>query len=433
MYAARTLRVAAAAFAAVVAVGTLGAMPAQAARPAPAPTNLHADVTANQDGSYHVTSTWDAVANATAYRVSLTKGGATLASAKVSTIDWSTSFTTSPGTATLSVRGLVGKKPGKVATLPVLLGDVVAPDGSFSSSWDNNTGDATLTQESLTDNSPVSEVTRTVNWDDGSAPEAWTSGTTINHTYPLTEMRYVPKVTLKDASNNSATVDAAAVVINDSEAPTGTFVNQTATAWAAFTQVTVSQSDISDNWTPDGLITRSVDWGDGTTTAWTGSGNATHVYAAAGNYTPVVTITDEAGNSTPESTSQVVVTADTKGPKVTLTLPKAKHSVKAWKTLRGKATDAETGVKSVWLKAVENRGGSWFGYNATTHAWVKATSKKKAFGKANAFNLTTNAQHQWAAKLVKLRKGTLVYKVRATDQVKNRSATLTHKATLTKA
>jgi hypothetical protein len=106
--------------------------------------------------------------------------------------------------------------------------------------------------------------------------------------------------------------------------------------------------------------------------------------------------------------------------------------VKAWRTLRGTATDAETGVKSVSLKAVEKRGASWFGYNAVKRAWVKATSKKRAFAKAKAFALTTNAQHQWAAKLTKLRKGTLVYKVRATDQVHNKSALVVHKATLTK-
>jgi len=67
-----------------------------------------------------------------------------------------------------------------------------------------------------------------------------------------------------------------------------------------------------------------------------------------------------------------------------------------------------------------------------THAWVKATTKAKAFSKAKAFALTTTATHVWSAKLVKLGKGTLVYKVRATDQVKNVSRTLTHTATLTK-
>ncbi len=156
------------------------------------------------------------------------------------------------------------------------------------------------------------------------------------------------------------------------------------------------------------------------------------MYATADSYTPVVTITDEAGIPADIPTSAVVVSADTTGPKVRLTVPSAKHSVKAWKTLRGKATDAGTGVKSVWLKAVEKRKAGWFGYNAATHTWVKAATKTKAFKKAKPFTRTTNAQHRWTAKLAKLAKGTLVYKVRATDMVGNRSATVTRTAKLTK-
>jgi 5'-nucleotidase len=420
-----------AAASALVAV-TLAASPAVAGKPAPAPTGLGATATAHEDGSYDIVADWDAVPTATSYRVQLTKGGTTLESATVTTTSWSDTLTTTPGNATLSVRGLVGKKPGRTATLLVGLLDVTPPQGTYTSMWTNNDGHATITEKALTDNSAVSGVTRTVNWDDGSDSEPWPSGeTTLDHTYPLTEKRYVPTVTLEDAAHNVRVVDVDAIVINDDEAPTGTFANEIATAWTAFTQVSVSESDINDNWTPDAQITRSVDWGDGTTTDWTTDVPATHVYADAGAYTPVVTLTDEAGNSAPESTSEVVVTTDTARPTLKVTVPKAKHSVQAWKTVRGKATDAQTGVKSVWLKAVEKRGAAWYGYNATTHAWVKAASKAKAFKKAKAFNRTTNDLGRWTAKLGHLKKGTLVLKVRATDHVHNRS-TLTRQATLTK-
>jgi hypothetical protein len=46
--------------------------------------------------------------------------------------------------------------------------------------------------------------------------------------------------------------------------------------------------------------------------------------------------------------------------------------------------------------------------------------------------LATTASHGWAGKLSGLREGTLVYKVKATDNVGNASAVVTHKATLTK-
>lgn len=433
MFTLRTLRMSAVTAAALIAAGTVGAAPAMAGKPAPAPTGLHADATAHQNGSYDVAASWNAVANATSYRVTLTKGGTTLSSTTVTATSWTPHVVTTPGTASLSVRGVVGKKPGRIATLTVPLLDGIAPQGSYSSSWNNNTGEATITQDSLTDNLPVSGVTRTVDWGEGS-PVAWPSGTTITHNYPLTEKRYAPTVTLEDAAHNQTVVEVPAIVIKDVVAPTGAYSVAPGAAWAAFTSVTVTQdSDPNDKWSKPEDIARSVAWGDGTTQDWTTGTTLTHVYATAGTYQPKVTLTDEAHNPSELSTSDVVVTADTTGPKLKLTMAKPKHSVKAWKKLRGTATDAQTGVKSVSLKAVEKRGAKWFGYNATTHAWVKATSKAKAFKKAKAFIRTTNAQHQWSAKLAKLRKGTLIYKVRATDQVKNRSVTLTHKATLTKA
>jgi hypothetical protein len=433
MFTLRTLRMPAAVAAAMIAVGTVGAAPAMAGKPAPAPTGLNAEVTPHQNGSYDVATSWNAVANATSYRVTLTKGGTTLSSTTVTATNWTPHVVTTPGNASLSVRGVVGKKPGRIATLTVPLPDGVAPQGSYSSSWNNNTGEATITEDSLTDNLPISGVTRTVDWGVGS-PVAWPNGATITHTYSLSEGRYEPKVTLEDAAHNKTVVDVPAIVINDDEAPTGAFSAGPATAWATFTTVTLTQNGaLGDNWSPADQISRSVDWGDGTAEDWTTGTTLTHVYAAAGTYQPTVKLTDEAHNTADKPTSDVVVSADTTGPKVKLTLPKPKHSVKAWKKLRGTATDAETGVKSVSLKAVEKRGATWFGYNAATHTWVKAKSKAKAFKKARAFTSTTNAQHRWNARLTKLRKGTLIYKVRATDQVKNRSVTVTHKTTLTKA
>jgi hypothetical protein len=347
----------------------------------------------------------------------------------------SATVSTTPGIATVRVRAVVGKHQSKAAAYSVQLPDVSAPQGSYSSTWSDTTGQATITQESLSDNSPVLEVQRTVDWNDGSPPETWSPGssTTINHTYPLTEKRYRPTVTLQDAAHNTRVVDVPAIVINDDEAPTGTFSVTPGTGWAGFTVVTVFQEgSLVDNWTPASKITRSVEWGDGAIMDWPFGHPLTHVYATAGSYTPVVTITDEARNSTPVSTSEVVVTADATRPQVKLVLPRAKHSVKAWRTLRGKATDTGTGVKSVRLKAVEKRGGTWFGYNAVKGSWVKAGDRAKAFTRSKASTLTTNARHRWAAKLIKLRKGTLVYKVRAADQVHNRSVTMTHKTTLTR-
>jgi hypothetical protein len=145
-----------------------------------------------------------------------------------------------------------------------------------------------------------------------------------------------------------------------------------------------------------------------------------------------VTITDEAGNAATVSTSAVVVKVDKTGPKVTVARSRPKHSVKAWRKLHGRATDAGTGVKTVSLKAVEKRKGHWYGYNARTHRWVKAATKGKAFARSRALTRTTNSHHRWTAKLRGLRKGKLVVRAWATDRVGNHSATVTRKATLTR-
>jgi len=59
--------------------------------------------------------------------------------------------------------------------------------------------------------------------------------------------------------------------------------------------------------------------------------------------------------------------------------------------------------------------------------------EKAAYARSVAFSRRTDPQNRWSAKLVGLRKGTLVYKVKAVDRVGNASATVTHKATLTSA
>ncbi len=436
---ARSLRALATVVAATVAVGMVGTTAAQAKPTKPGGLTITTASAApgSSAGSYAFSSTWTAAANATKYKVALTKGGVTLASTTVTTLGWHLDVTTAPGTGSLAVTPLATHFKGATVRTNVTFADLTAPTGNYSSTWDNNTGVATLTQESLTDDSPVAQITRSVDWDGPAgplSPVAWTTGTTLTHTYPLTAARYVPTVTLTDAAHNQSVVDAPAVVINDLTAPTGTYVAGPATAWATLTRVTVTQTSLSDNWSPAANIARSVDWGDGTVTAWPTGASLSHVYAVAGNYTPKVTLTDEALKSSQiDASSSVVVSADTVKPVVRLLLPKAQHSVKAWRTLRGKATDtAGTGVKFVKLRAVERRGTRWYAYKPATKTWVTATTKARAFAKSGTLTVHTTTTHLWAGKLVGLRKGTLVFRVRATDKVGNASAVLTHTATLTK-
>ena len=440
MHAVRTLRtsalIAASALVAGTVVGTATVATAAPTRPG-AVTNLVASADATSVSpattSYAVRSSWSPAANATSYQVTLTKGGTTLASVDVTGTSWSQTLRGTPGSGSLSVRAVNGHHKSGASTVPITFADINAPTGTFSTSCDKETGAASITADSLADDSGSAGISLTVDWNQtGVDPVMWTGASPLLHGYGQTAARYVPTVTLTDADDNSRTIDLPACVVKDELAPTGAaYTVDTSAAWAKFTTVRVTETSApTDIWSPEPFITRVVDWGDGTTSAVT-NGSASHKYATAGDYTPTVTVTDEAQNFVAVPTAAVTVTADTVAPTLRLILPRAKHSVKAWRTLRGKATDAQTGVKKVSLRAIEKRGTRWFGYNARTQKWRKATSKANAFARSRAFSLTPNARHRWAARLAGLAKGTLVYKVRATDNVGNHSGTVTHSATLT--
>jgi hypothetical protein len=321
----------------------------------------------------------------------------------------------------------------------IVIMDTTAPTGTFTvtpgSAWATLTS-VTLTQTGLSDNwSEPQNITRSVDWGDGTAPESWPNGDTLTHVYSAAG-DFVPQVRITDEAHNAAVVPTSGVTVDqDVQAPTGSFSVAPGTAWSAFTTVTLTQQGVlADNVSPADKITRSVDWGDGTKTDWTSADPLTHVYAVAGKYTPTVALTDQVGNVAHIPTgSAVTVTKDAIAPTIKLVLPaKAKsHSVRAWKTLRGKAIDAQTGVAKVSLRAVEKRGRAWYGYNATTKKWVKTRTEAKAFSRAKPFALTTDARNRWSASLVRLTKGTLVYRVQAADHVGNVKKVV-HQAALTR-
>ena len=430
----RTFRMPAIAVAAALAITVLGTSAAQAkpTKPGGVP-GLAAAATWHSGTTYDVAAHWGSVTGATGYRASIISGGATLAAKTLTTLEWDPTITSGPGPVTVQVQAVVNHRKGTPSKVVVDLPDKIAPTGAFSTSKVDATKTGTITQTALADDSGAAGVVRTVDWGDSTAPVTWTPGETeISHTYAALG-RYVPTVTLSDAAHNSQPYTLDAIVLGDVTGPAGSVAVSPTSAWTSFTHVVATPSAFADDKSPADKIHVHVAWGDGTTTDSQGTAVLDHVYAAAGSYDVTTTLTDEAGNPTTLPSSPVTVTDDTVGPTVSLTLPAKRHSVQAWKTLRGKATDAQTGVKSVSLRAVEKRGGAWYGYNASTKKWVKAATKTKALSKSVAFSLGTDAQHRWSATFAGLRKGTLVYKVKAVDQRGNKSATVIQKASLTRA
>lgn len=392
------------------------------------------DVTISKPADrYVVASDWNDLAGATAYRVSLTSGSTVLQSDKVTESDWRATTTLGAGTrVTLKVVPLAGKRPGRLASLNEVLPDLTAPTGTFQvvqatpGSWN-----VTLQPVELSDDvTPADAIVRTINWGDGTPSQPWGDGT---HTYEDDLRAYEPIVTLEDAAGNS-TVVRLTVVVGDQIAPTGEFGVSTS-GWARWTKVALTETTpCADNFSSADHVTRTVDWGDGSTDTWTGGTAPTHVYAVAGPYSPTVTLADEAGNTNAATmVNTVLVSADTARPTVSLTKPATRRTwVRKWVTLRGKANDAATGVRVVKLRLVEKRGTTWYAYRGTTRRWVRGgATEASALRRTTVAKVRPTAQLRWSYKVNGLRKGRFVVRVQAMDNVKNRSKLRTVGQTLT--
>lgn len=384
--------------------------------------------------AYRLATSWNSASNASSYQVRITNtAGSVLDSDTVTAPAWvATVNAPANSTVRLTVVAVNGTRKGRPSTLSRSLPDLTGPTGTFTVS--RVAGDATVTQVALADDvSPASGIVRAIDWGDGTPVQAWVSGDTIGHTYQGQGL-WRPTVTLTDERANSSVVQLAAVVIGDETAPTGTFSSGPANAWAAWTAVNLTQVDIQDDYSADEFIVRTVTWGDGTTSPWASGTVLQHVYPGAGTFTPSVMLMDDAGNSSVVAAQPVVVTRDAAAPRVRLNLPRTNRaSVRSWRTLKGRAIDAGTGVKLVRVKAIEKRGARWYAYKPATGRWVRAgVVKSAAWAKAGPKTVAPASTGAWQVGLRRLTKGTLVYRVIARDRVGNISRPIVHTQRITR-
>ena len=83
------------------------------------------------------------------------------------------------------------------------------------------------------------------------------------------------------------------------------------------------------------------------------------------------------------------------------------------------------------MRVVEKRDGSWFGYVATTKTWRKAATLAGALKKSRPATVRP-VDGAWKYRIGGLRKGTLLVKVSARDNVGNASKPVTYKQVLSK-
>ena len=213
-----------------------------------------------------------------------------------------------------------------------------------------------------------------------------------------------PTVSRTHAAGNTSEVALGTVVVGDHTPPVGEF-GVTTSGWARWTRVALTETACDDNFSSSDHVTRTVAWGDGSTDTWTGGAAPTHVYATADTYSPKVTLTDEAGNTTEVTMGDTVVSADTGRPTVSLAKPATRRTwVRKWVTLHGKAKDAATGVRVVRLRLVEKRGTTWYAYRAAKRRWVRGGSTQAAaLRRTTVAKARPTATAKWSHKVSGLR------------------------------
>ena len=391
-------------------------------------TGLEATAT-KPAGTYLVTTTWNPLAAAAAYQVTMTNTatGTVVDQGRVTTNTWNAS-TSMPATTPLSVKVVPltdTNRRGRAATTTVVLPDVSAPTGSFKADDDQWDGVITQLAAPTDDVTAPAAIVRQVDWG-GDNWVTWTEGEMITSTYAV-EGVYHPRVRLTDAAGNARFYELT-LVIGDTTAPTGSFSVTPAEGWVGLTRVALSEVDVDDDFSLDEDIERWVIWGDETAPVrWSGDGTLTHVYRTAGTWAPKVRLVDQAGNTVEVETTAVLSKADTVAPTVKVRAPKTRVKyVASWRTVRGTAQDvAGMGVATVRVRAIEKRGAAWFAYRGPSRTWVKAGTKAAAMRKSRLAMVAPTATGAWSSKLVNLRKGTLVLKVQARDRAGNLSKVTT--------
>jgi hypothetical protein len=392
--------------------------------------NLQVDAVSVAGGRYRISATWNPLARATAYVVKLAINGENISSARTPEPTWSDTVAGAAGaSAKVTVTPFNGKRRGKPRSKTITLPDLTPPTGAYTVDVQDVT--ATVTQTALDDNlTPRDQVARFIDWGEGGDFEPYPAGAVATHDYP-DRGRWVPRVKLVDLAGNEAILTLDAAVVRDSEGPSADYSLSTTSAWSRWTAVTLTETGLDDDWSPNETIVRRVDWGDGVVDAGWTPASASHVYPAAGTYEVRVTLVDESGNETVEDVSTpVVVTDDTVAPTVTWRLPMRRLSVRAWRYIRGSAVDHETDVAVVRVKMVQRRAGRWVAFRSGR--WVRRATKAGALRAATARQRQVSDVDRWSVRARGLRRGLLVYRAWATDEVGNIGPKVTRQQRITK-
>lgn len=390
--------------------------------------NLQVDAAAVAGGRYRVSATWSALARATSYVVRLAVNGDNVSTSRTTDPVWSDTVAAAAGaSAKVTVTPFADRRRGKPRSVTIKLPDVKAPTGTFA--LNTNDGTATVTQSDIGDDLTAdADIRRSIDWGDG-VVEPYPDGLEATHTYTASG-RYPVSVSLVDAADNTRVLALGAAVVGDVSSPEGEYSLSTASAWTGWTSVKLVETSVRDNMSPGEELVRTVDWGDESgEQLWKGTAVHEHVYSTAGAYKVTVSLRDEAGNES-EQELDVEVADDTVAPAVTWRLPKRRLSLRAWRYIRGSAADNQTDVDVVRVKMVQRRAGRWVAYRSGR--WVPRATARRAMRAATARQRPVSDLDRWHVRAPRLRRGLLVYRAWATDEVGNVGPKVTRRQRLTR-
>ncbi|GAA2647706.1 PKD domain-containing protein [Paractinoplanes durhamensis] len=220
----------------------------------------------------------------------------------------------------------------------------------------------TLTESGLTDDTTAPEaITRSVNWGDGS------TGSTLTHKYALGGP-YQVTVTLNDGTLDGPGVFTTGSTVTVTTSP-GTY------AWQKSPIYVYPDYQEQGTMLATGLPTSTrvwTSWTDGETSLLNNGTSATvgHWFGE-GPHTPQITLQNGQGKATARNADTLTVLPDTTRPVASLTVPASPNKAASWATVRGKASDSESGVDVVGVQLYRWTATTDYYYNFTTKAWVK--------------------------------------------------------------
>ncbi|WP_433298570.1 PKD domain-containing protein [Actinoplanes sp. CA-030573] len=253
-------------------------------------------------------------------------------------------------------------------------------------------------------------TTRTIDWGDGTVE---TPGTPT-HSY-ASPGSYGIKVTLTDGTETGTGVFPAGSTVTVTTSP-GTY------SWERPTIYTYPGYMEQGSMLASGLPTASqvwTGWGDGETSLLaSAAGTSVAHWYGTGRWTPSITVQNAQGRATPRPAASLTVLNDVTTPSVSLTVPSTPSKASSWSTVKGKASDTQSGVDVVGVQAYKWNASTTYYYNFVSKSWVTYTGQD--LPDAAQALLTVDGSGTWSTPVAGLGKGyTLQVWYYAWDKVGN--------------